>query len=191
MFKKQGFSLVELMVVVAIIGILASIAVPQMNRYSNQARQTEAKTNLSSLYTAEKAFFAEYNTYFHGFRQIGFAPEGDLRYRIGFSAVSEGNAPTNLTKLRDDFGYVGGTVTGEEFNSGTYCTAEARCNELIAAKNANGATAKVTNRTEFVAQAVGSLDDDETLDVWEINQWRHMINACNDVNQSSGCDSAT
>lgn len=83
--SQRGFSLVELMVVVAIIGILAAIAVPSVNKYMAKARQSEAKTNLSSLYTSEKAFYAEYNTFDNRFAAVGYAPEGQLRYNIGFT----------------------------------------------------------------------------------------------------------
>ncbi|MDG0817771.1 type IV pilin protein [Bdellovibrio svalbardensis] len=85
--SQRGFSLVELMVVVAIIGVLASIAIPSINRYIAKARQTEAKTNLSTLYTSEKAFFAEYNVYDSRFGAVGYIPEGNLRYNVGFSGV--------------------------------------------------------------------------------------------------------
>ncbi|MFV8259609.1 type IV pilin protein [Bdellovibrio bacteriovorus] len=85
--SQSGFSLVELMVVVAIIGILASIAIPSINKYMAKARQSEAKTNLSSLYTAEKAFYAEYNTFDSRFSAVAYTPEGQLRYNIGFNAA--------------------------------------------------------------------------------------------------------
>ena len=85
--NNKGFSLVELMVVVAIIGILAAVAVPSINKYMAKARQSEAKTNLGSLYTAEKAFAAEYTLYHSAFQSVGFSPEGRMRYDIGFSAA--------------------------------------------------------------------------------------------------------
>lgn len=85
--SQSGFSLVELMVVVAIIGILAAVAVPSVNKYMAKARQSEAKTNLSSLFTSEKAFYAEYNTYDSRFAAVGYSPEGQMRYNIGFSVA--------------------------------------------------------------------------------------------------------
>lgn len=84
--SQRGFSLVELMVVVAIIGILASIAVPAVSKFMAKARQSEAKSNLSSLYSAEKSFFSEYTTYDNRFAAVGYAPEGQVRYNIGFTA---------------------------------------------------------------------------------------------------------
>ena len=47
------------MVVVAIIGILAAIAIPNYQRYQARTRQSEAKVSLSNVYTAEQGFFAE------------------------------------------------------------------------------------------------------------------------------------
>ena len=82
--KAGGFSLVELMVVVAIIGILASVAVPQFQKFTFKARMTEAKAGLTSLYTAEKAFFGEWSEFDTRFQVIGYAPEGNYSFNIGF-----------------------------------------------------------------------------------------------------------
>ncbi|RYZ85506.1 MAG: prepilin-type N-terminal cleavage/methylation domain-containing protein, partial [Proteobacteria bacterium] len=90
----SGFSLIELMIVVAIIGILASIAVPNFKKFQVKARQSEAKAQLTSLYTAEKAFIGEWTMYTGDFRNIGYAPEGKMRYQVGFPAAGTvPNAP--------------------------------------------------------------------------------------------------
>jgi type IV pilus assembly protein PilA len=49
--KGQGFYLIELMIVVAIIGILAAIAIPNFLQYQMKSRQSEAKTNLQAIKT--------------------------------------------------------------------------------------------------------------------------------------------
>ncbi|WP_414645174.1 type IV pilin protein, partial [Candidatus Deferrimicrobium sp.] len=49
---KKGFTLIELMIVVAIIGILAAIAIPNFLRFQAKSKQSEAKTNLGGIFTA-------------------------------------------------------------------------------------------------------------------------------------------
>jgi len=57
--RKSGFTLIELMIVAAIIGILASIAVPNFLRFQLRSKCSEAKINLSAIRTAEIAAVAE------------------------------------------------------------------------------------------------------------------------------------
>lgn len=67
--KNSGFSLIELMVVVGIIGILASMAIPRFQEFQAKARQSEAKTNLNYIATLQEAYFDDPvsgNSYFGG-----------------------------------------------------------------------------------------------------------------------------
>lgn|GEM_PF-1655373 len=86
MLNQKGFSLVELIVVVAIVGILSSMVVPLYGKMALRARQAEAKTQLAALFTAEKAFYAEYLRYHSVFAAVGYAPEGQVRYNVGFGS---------------------------------------------------------------------------------------------------------
>ena len=61
--EKAGFTLVELMIVVAIIGVLSAIAIPNFMAYQARSRRSEAYVNLASIARAQKAFFAEKDTF--------------------------------------------------------------------------------------------------------------------------------
>lgn len=63
MKNEKGFTLIELMIVVAIIGILAAIAIPNFMRYQAKAKQSEAKINLGAIYTSEVTYHAEKDEY--------------------------------------------------------------------------------------------------------------------------------
>jgi len=84
--SEKGFSLIELMVVVAIIGVLASVAIPNFQKFKMRARQSEAKVHLGALYTAEKGFETEWDSYVGCVNAIGFDTDGQPRYDVGFNA---------------------------------------------------------------------------------------------------------
>lgn len=98
--KRSGFTLIELMIVVAIIAFLAMVSVPTFTRFLAKAKRAEAYMNLSSLYAAQKAYWAENGSYtsnLSGDKSAGWKPEGysgggsgeNFYYTYGFGG-SEG-----------------------------------------------------------------------------------------------------
>lgn len=78
--NRDGFTLIELMVVVAILSILVSIAIPNFMRMQTRVKQSEAKMNLKAIFTAERAFFQNNGQYTSAIDELGFAPERGNRY---------------------------------------------------------------------------------------------------------------
>ena len=74
--NSDGFTLVELMVVVAVIGILSAIAIPQFQGFQARSRSGEAKITLSGMYSALTAFEAEFGQYGPCLRVMGYTPAG-------------------------------------------------------------------------------------------------------------------
>ena len=57
--NEKGLTLIELLIVIAIIGILSAIAIPQFNQYKLRMQNNEAKANLHNIYLACKAYWAD------------------------------------------------------------------------------------------------------------------------------------
>ncbi len=68
--KTKGFTLVELMVVIVIIGILAAVAIPKFLDASQKAKASEFPTQLTAIYTGQLAFQAERGSYVTVFQYL-------------------------------------------------------------------------------------------------------------------------
>jgi len=83
--KNPGFTLIELMVVVAIIAFLASLATPAYFKYLAKAKQAEVAINLASLHSAQQMYFAEHGHYTTDLKELGWKPAGNTYYTYGFN----------------------------------------------------------------------------------------------------------
>jgi type IV pilus assembly protein PilA len=110
--NRKGFTLVELMIVVAIIGILAAIAIPSFLNFRLKAKASEAKSNLGAIRTTEVAYYAEWSMWVGNqtytptgnragiankvawlpnvsrFSILGFAPEGKVFFDYNLEGTS-------------------------------------------------------------------------------------------------------
>ena len=147
--RSKGFTLIELMIVVAIIAILAAIAIPQYRKFQYKAKTAEAKTNLGAIKTCEEAYAAEHDEYVlsaaspdsipgstkadwktgHGFDSIGFAPASKVyyQYAVGTSSLTAGtDGSTNAVSdgTVDIYMFAQGNLDGKSGLSQFECTDE-------------------------------------------------------------------
>lgn len=159
--NQEGFTLIELMIVVGIIGILVAIAAPNFSKYQSKARQSEAKIALSAIYGAEKSFYSEYSSYATGLDAIGYAPEGQKRfYNVGFSS----SITTSVT------GFSASPNTNSNFtslNNPYSCTGSVNL----------GTTDATTNPQQFDARASGCIRNGAgSWDTWTIDESKILGN---------------
>ncbi len=91
---ESGFSLTELLVVIVIIGILASLALPKFLNVITKAKSTEAKLMLKQVYQLQDTYYMENDVYAADLSAMGFSQDalktdgGSARYRIELEEVS-------------------------------------------------------------------------------------------------------
>jgi type IV pilus assembly protein PilA len=93
--RQDGFTLVELMVVVAIIGLLSGVAIPNFKKYQSKAKVSEAKLQLSAVYMAQQSFYSDFNMYGHCLTYMGFdanLEKSNRYYSIGIQTPIEVDA---------------------------------------------------------------------------------------------------
>ena len=127
--NRKGFTLIELMIVVVIIGILAALAIPRFMQTSGKAKKSEAKTVLKQLYQLERAYFQEHDAYVAGANTAALVasslsfddPGADARYDYSVTTLgatftatateiadADGDGTANETLTMDQDGVEGG-----------------------------------------------------------------------------------
>ncbi len=109
--NRKGFTLIELMIVVVIIGILASLAIPRFMTASTRAKQSEARQLLKQVYTMQHAYRQANATYGDGgvtaaaggsFPQIGVEIMAGARYSYVMVAAANTFTCTATGNIDDD-----------------------------------------------------------------------------------------
>lgn len=89
----RGFTLIELMIVVAILGILAAIAYPAYGNYIKEARRTEAQSEMLKIQLGLEKWRANQSTYNATLAQVGFT-DSNPHYDYTLTGATTGSTPT-------------------------------------------------------------------------------------------------
>ena len=170
---RRGFTLIELMIVVAIIGILAAIAIPNFIKFQARSKQGEVQANLKSLFTAQRAYFQEKDRYVENINDLGFGPERGNRYAYlagagtwqDRSTLSGTSATTDSNITVDTFKFQG-AATNPTAVLGGISWAQNGQNDPGSPGVTPGNVCPLCN---FQGQGTGNIDTDTTVDTWFIS----------------------
>lgn len=197
--SNEGFTLVELMVVVSIIGILSAVAIPNFKSYQAKSKTSEAKLQLASMYSAETALQSDFDSFGTCLAFAGYsAPTRGNYYALGFSAQNA---------IAD--GLVDGAAGGTACGTDGAASATVAANRNVAGIGTSVALADIGNglipvdiagtpadKTGvgvgdkgdwFIIGAVGIINSSATVvatdsDKWIIDENKSLVNVQSGVN---------
>ncbi len=186
----KGFTLIELMIVVAIIGILAAIAIPNFIKFQARSKQSEAKSNLKAMFTAEKSFFQEKDRYSNLTGEVGFSPERNNRYNYylsGTTGTSENRsaiAPTTVPAT--DTG-----ISADAYKNYAVTAAVASFCGGTLGISPSAQVGTLLGTSVFEGEAIGNIDTDAVMDQWTIATESRVGVATCDSNPTVGLNIAS
>jgi type IV pilus assembly protein PilE len=119
MKNSSGFSLIELMIVVAIIGIIGAIAMPSYDSYMKKGRRADAKVGLSKLADKQERYYLQNNTYAANTATLGLAAtlaSDDGHYTLAVDSASTSGFVLSATAVAT------GAQAGDDTTGAGDCT---------------------------------------------------------------------
>lgn len=174
--RSVGFTLVELMIVVAIVGILAAIAIPNFIKYQAKSKQAEAKQSLKAYFMSQRDYFGENDAYSDDLGALGFAPERGNRYAYKIAItpavwLSRSTIVSTALSIYDgievDCYKFGGTCIAQPTRPTGVATHIIAYDPGTSGPASTGFVAG--SGGAFTMEAVATIDNDQENDVWLVS----------------------
>ena len=116
MKNNKGFTLIELMIVVAIIGVLGAIAYPSYDSYMKKSRRSDAKVALSEMADKQERFYLQNNTYTANAANVGGTGTAENYYLLSIDGADVNGFTLRATAV------AGGPQAGDNTTNNGDCT---------------------------------------------------------------------
>ncbi len=159
--RQEGFTLIELMIVVAIIGVLAAIAIPAFINYVKKSKTSEAGSNLKALFEGAASYYqAEH--WNRGVVAPGAAAAASTFCTVASANTS--NVPSNAKTVLD------WDAEPDSFEALNFAPADPLYYQYFIASTPGDACGNAPNNSDvYTFQAQGDLDGDGTKSTFEVS----------------------
>lgn len=184
--KNDAFTLLEMLITLAITGIMLAVAIPNYRKYQARTRQQEARTALTVIYTVEQTFFSDTGSFSACLKQIGAdrSQEPMRYYSSGFNYTytpgPDWNCGKNGDQCCDTYTYTFSGISDQRCSAADQSfaatIASPNTSSLTADPSAPLGTVLKAQKYDFTAGAGGYIGVPSSRDIWTIDQNKNLIN---------------
>ena len=178
----KGFTLIEVMIAIGILGLLVAVAIPQYQKFLKKAKQVEVEQSLREIERLQSAYFVQYSAYAPDIQTLGYAPNGKTPYTFTVTVIAGGGGESGSSD-----GSSGSGSGGSDGSGG----GKAKGKEKEKQKGQGQGKSQGQGQSEgqegsptvvYETSATANLDDDPDLDAWMLTKLSddssHMMHGC-------------